>query len=108
MACRYDFVDLLFEVRKYSTTIDVEAMGRHIMARVAVLLSLRRLGVYVACAHCKRWPKSFGAQCHGEDLTSDTDQYGACGACMWVVYCSRACQEADWPRHRAECLAVTH
>ncbi len=26
-----------------------------------------------------------------------------CGGCRNVVYCSVACQQSDWPRHRAEC-----
>jgi hypothetical protein len=29
-----------------------------------------------------------------------------CGGCRTTSYCSRACQKADWPRHRKECVAM--
>jgi hypothetical protein len=28
-----------------------------------------------------------------------------CGRCRVARYCGPACQQADWPRHRAECTA---
>ena len=28
-----------------------------------------------------------------------------CGRCRGVTYCDKECQLADWPRHRAECVA---
>ena len=31
-----------------------------------------------------------------------------CGGCETTYYCSKACQKADWPNHRAMCLAARH
>jgi hypothetical protein len=33
-------------------------------------------------------------------------QFKRCSACSTVVYCCKACQPADWPRHKAACKAA--
>jgi hypothetical protein len=32
--------------------------------------------------------------------------FSKCGVCKAVVYCSKACQAADWPIHKANCEAL--
>jgi hypothetical protein len=34
-------------------------------------------------------------------------QYQKCGGCRHVLYCSKECQKADWPEHRAHCKHMT-
>ena len=29
-----------------------------------------------------------------------------CGKCKWARYCSRACQQKDWPLHKRECAGL--
>lgn len=65
------------------------------------------LGTFMRCAFCKRWPKSLGAHCQcPSHMTVDTYDFGACGGCKAVLYCSRKCQEADWARHQSECQVL--
>lgn len=41
---------------------------------------------------------------HGEILhTSNSSEDRVCGGCKSTMYCSPACQSADWRRHRTEC-----
>lgn len=42
------------------------------------------------CLYCHKKP-SFGSK------------FKTCGGCTAVVYCSDACQQADWPRHKKFC-----
>ena len=39
------------------------------------------------------------------DAASTAGPSQQCSRCKRVVYCSEACQRADWPRHSAECAA---
>jgi hypothetical protein len=46
-----------------------------------------------ACRACKRWD-------------ADAAPLKRCTGCAAMWYCSRACQSADWARHRAECKLI--
>ncbi|KAJ3518825.1 hypothetical protein NM688_g9386 [Phlebia brevispora] len=49
-------------------------------------------------------PYPFSASCAG-CMRSETanQQLSKCSRCKVIRYCSRACQEGDWPRHKTRC-----
>ena len=47
-------------------------------------------------------------RCHKCDKTGrrKKDKLSKCGKCEAITYCSRECQEEDWPRHKDNCVPV--
>ncbi|OJT12247.1 hypothetical protein TRAPUB_11206 [Trametes pubescens] len=50
-------------------------------------------GHLARCAHCKKRER---------ELPADT-KLKRCAGCSIIMYCSRECQKAAWPRHRYSC-----
>ncbi|KAI9005592.1 hypothetical protein DFJ74DRAFT_691324 [Hyaloraphidium curvatum] len=42
----------------------------------------------------------------GRDAHDLKREFQRCARCKIVNYCSRACQESDWPRHKSLCVPV--
>lgn len=60
-----------------------------------VKMSKKSNAYIIDCASCGRPPRA------------DEKEFKACGRCKRVRYCSKICQKADWPNHKAKCERKT-
>jgi hypothetical protein len=42
----------------------------------------------------------------GKTLDQNDGKFNKCAACQAAYYCSRTCQQADWPKHKDECARM--
>jgi hypothetical protein len=58
------------------------------------------------CAKCHRHAMIVHDDCFGLAAQANMSRLGKCSGCEGVSYCSKDCQRADWPRHKAVCKAA--
>lgn len=51
-------------------------------------------------------PKNHCHACHDLVIRDDDHPLWKCGKCKNAYYCSKECQETDWPNHRGSCIRV--
>merc|ERR1712066_37620 len=83
----YDTWDVLLRLDKE----DFDCLGLKRGHQKKLMLALEELS-RILCANvaCRRFAQ-------------DDDRFQKCPKCKSVRYCSSACQEDDWPRHKQSC-----